>query len=82
MKYPSVDYEKKSLDTIENSTIKSIFTSDNLFLKLILIRSLRLSNLTPVFIRRPEWIVVPPILTVDMFVGPKRRTGGLSGSVE
>ena len=66
-------WKNKSLETIENSLIITIFTSDNLFLKHAFILSL---------IPRPEWIVVPPIFIADMSIGPKRRTRGLSGSLE
>ena len=74
--------KNKSLETIEKSSIITIFTSDNAFLKLVFILSLKPSNLTPGFIPRPEWIIFPPIFTADMHVGPKRRTRGLSGSLE
>ena len=74
--------KNKSLEAIEKSPITTIFTSDNLFLKLAFILSLKQGNLTPGFIARPEWTVVPPIFTAYMPVRSKRRTRGLSGSRE
>ena len=74
--------KNKSLETILNLSIKSIFTSDKFFVKLIFIVSLNPSNLTPGFIPRPEWIVVPSIFTADMSVGFKKRIHSLSGSLE
>ena len=74
--------KNKSLETILNLSIKSIFTSDKSFVKLIFIISLNPSNLTPGFIPRPEWVVAPPIFKADMSFGSKRRIHGLSGSLE
>ena len=74
--------KNKSLEAIENSPIVTILTSDNLFLKLCFILSLKQGNLTPGFLPRAGWIAVPPIFTADMFVGPKMRAGGSSGSLE
>ena len=74
--------KNKSLETILNLSIKSIFTSDKFFVKLIFIVSLNPSNLTPGFIPRPEWIVVPSIFTADMSVGFKKRIRSSSGSLE
>ena len=68
--------KNKSLETSENSSVITIFTSDNLFLKLAFILSLKPSYLTPDFILTLEWIVFPHIFTADMPVGPKRRTRG------
>lgn len=44
--------------------------------------SLKQSHLTPGFTTKPEWILVPPIFTADIPVGPQRRTHGLSGSLK
>ena len=74
--------KNKPLETILNLSIKSIFTSNKFLVKLIFIISLNPSNLTPGFISRPEWIVVPPIFTAYMSVGSKRRIRGSSGSLE
>ena len=52
-------------------------TSDNLFLKLVLHFSLKRSNLAPAFNPRPECIVVPPIFTADIPVGPNNQINGL-----
>ena len=38
--------------------------------------------MSPGYIPKPKWIVVPPIFTADISVVPKRRTHGLSGSLE
>ena len=56
--------KNKLLEIIKNSSIITIFTSDNLFLKLAFILSLKPSNLATGFIQKPEWIVVPPIFTI------------------
>ena len=68
--------KNKSLETTENSSVITLFTCENLFLKLAFILSLKQSHLTPNFIPTLEWIVFPPIFTADMPVGPKRRTRG------
>ena len=51
--------KNKSLETIENSSIITIFTSDNFFLKPAFILLLKSSNFTPGLIPRPEWTVAP-----------------------
>ena len=72
----------ESLDTIDSSWIIKSFTSDNLFLKAALDSSFKSSNLIPGLIPRREWMVVPPISTADIPIGPSKRTLGFSGSLQ
>ena len=68
----------KLLDTIESSSIIKNFTSDRAAVNL----SFKPSNFISGLIPRPEWMVVPPIFTADIPVGPCKRTQGFSGSLQ
>ena len=70
----------KLLDTIESYLLLKILTSDNLFLKAVLDLSFKPSSFIPAFIPTPEGMVVPPIFTTDVLVGPSTRTLGFSRS--
>ena len=59
-----------------------MFTSDNLFLKAALKLSFKLSNAVPGLIPRPERMVVPPIFTGDIPVGPNKITLGISEALK
>ena len=72
----------KLLDTIESSSIIKNFISDSLFLKAVLDLSFKPTNFIPGLIPRPEWMVVPPIFTTDIPVGPSKRILGFSGSLQ
>lgn len=56
----------KSLDTIKSSYITIDFLSDNLFLKVALNLSFKLSAFVPELILRPQCMVVLPVFTADM----------------
>ena len=62
----ALSLKNKLLETIKNSSIITNFTSDNLFHKLLFVLSLKPCILTPGFMTRAEWIVVPSIFTADM----------------
>ena len=67
---------QRSLETIDISLIVRSFTSDNWFLKDTFNLSLKWSNFTSGLIDRAEWIIVPPIFTGGVPVGPSKRTVG------
>ena len=76
MFFPSLESisVQKSVDTIENLSIISNFTSDNLFFKLALDLSFKPSNFIPGLIPKPEWMVVLPMLNDHIHVAPSKRT--------
>ena len=74
---------KRSLETIEASSIINTFTSDNPFLNMVLILSLNggtcfLKHPTGIF--RPVCIVVPPIFIAATPVGARSSTFAFSNS--
>ena len=76
-------WSRRSLETIDISSIIITFNSDNLFLNKDLILSLKGGRFLPkqlTGILRPVWIVVPPIFMAETPVGAKRRTFSFSNS--
>ena len=63
--------KNKSLETIENSSIITIFTSDNLFLKLAFILSLKPSNLTLVLFQDHNGLLFHLYLQQICLLDPK-----------
>ena len=58
-----------------------MFISDNLFIKAALDLSFKPSSFIPGLLSRPEWMVVSPLFTADISVGPSERTPSFSGSL-
>ena len=59
-----------------------MFTSNNLYLKAALDMSFRPSNFYPGIILRPEWVVAPPIFTVNITVGSSKKALGFCGFLQ